>query len=114
MPLSRNYVYYTTVVTNVPGINNDSVGWSLRQQIVDLVNTIQADSFWCAQVSQVIVDSNATFELVPVLGDQRIIFGDTSRMKDKFNNLFLFYKNVLNRIGWDKYETLDLRFKGQV
>ena len=114
MPLSKNYIYYTTVVTNVPELKNDSMGWALKKQLISLVRTIQADSFWNAQISQVIVDSDYTFELAPVLGDQRILFGDTSRMKDKFSNLFIFYKNVLNRIGWDKYETLDLRFKGQV
>ena len=114
MPLSTNYIYYTTVVTNVPEIRNDSMGWALRHQIVSLVNTIQRDSFWNAQISQVVVDSVGAFELIPVLGDHRILFGDASNMKDKFNNLFLFYKNVLNRIGWDKYETLDVRFKDQV
>ena len=114
MPLSNNYIYYTTVVTNVPEMINDSVGWSLRQQIVNVVKTIQADSFWNAQISEVIVDSVGAFELVPVLGDQKILLGDASAMKDKLNNLFSFYKNVLNRIGWDKYETLDLRFKDQV
>jgi cell division protein FtsQ len=114
MPLSENYVYYTTVVTNAPEIKDDSAGQALKKQILKLVNKIQADTFWSAQISQVIVDSAGTFELMPVLGDQKILFGDTSRMADKFNNLFVFYKNVLNRIGWDKYETLDLRFKGQV
>jgi len=114
MPLSTNYVYYTTVVTNVPELRNDSAGWALRQQIVSLVNTIQADSFWNAQISQVIVDSPGFFELVPVLGDQKILLGDATGVKDKLHNLFLFYKNVLNRIGWDKYETLDLRFNDQV
>ena len=114
MPLSANYIYYTTVVTNVPELMNDSIGWALRKQIVSLVSTIQADSFWNAQISQVIVDSVGAFELVPVLGEQKILFGDVSGMKEKFNNLFLFYKNILNRIGWDKYETFDLRFKNQV
>lgn len=114
MPLSKNYIYYTTVITNVPEMKNDSMSWALKKQLISLVRTIQADSFWNAQISQVIVDSDYTFELVPVLGDHRILFGDTSRMKDKFSNLFIFYKNVLNRIGWDKYETLDVRFKGQV
>ena len=114
MPLSENYIYYTTVVTNVPELKNDSIGWALRKQIVSLVTTIQADSFWNAQISQVIVDSVGAFELVPVLGEQKILFGDISGMKEKFNNLFLFYKNILNRIGWDKYETFDLRFKDQV
>jgi cell division protein FtsQ len=114
MPLSNNYIYYTTTVTNVPELGNDSMSWALRKDIITLVRAIQADSFWNAQVSQVIVDTGNTFELVPVLGDHRILFGDVSGMREKFSNLFVFYKNVLNRIGWDKYETLDLRFSGQV
>ena len=79
-----------------------------------IVRNLQADTFWNTQISQVVMDTAGTFELVPVLGNQKIVFGDTSRMRDKFDNLFAFYKTVLNRIGWDKYETLDLRFKGQV
>ena len=114
MPLSENYVYYTTVVTNVPELNNDSAGWAMKKEIAKLVSTIQQDTFWSAQISQVIADTAGTFVLMPVLGDQKILLGDTSRMKDKLDDLFAFYKNVLNRIGWDKYETLDLRFKGQV
>lgn len=114
MPISSNYIYYTTMITNMPDMNNDSISWAVRKDVVRLIRTLQADTFWSAQVSQVIVDSAGMYELVPVLGDQRIIFGDLSRMKEKLNNLFAFYKNVLNRIGWDKYETLDLRFNGQV
>jgi cell division protein FtsQ len=114
MPLSDNNIYYTTVVTNVPELRNDSMGRAISKQIVTLARNIQADSFWNAQISQVIVDSDITFEFVPVLGDQRILFGDITGMSEKFNNLFVFYKNVLNRIGWDKYETLDVRFSGQV
>jgi len=114
MPLSKSTIYYTTVITNMPELKNDSTSWLLRKDIVSLVRNIQADSFWNAQVSQVIVDSAGMYELAPTLGNQRIIFGDATRIKDKFRNLFIFYKNVLNRIGWDKYETLDLRFKGQV
>lgn len=114
MPLSDNYTYYTMVVTNAPEMNDDSSGIGLRKQIASLVKTINVDSFWSAQVSQVVIDSAGMFELIPVLGNQRILFGDTSAMKDKFSNLLTFYKNVLNRIGWDKYETLDLRFRNQV
>ncbi len=114
MPLSKNTVYYTTIVTNVPDLLEDSASNALKKRIVTLVRNIQADSFWNAQISQVIVDSAKMFQFIPVLGEQKILFGDLDGMKDKFSNLFAFYKNVLNRIGWDKYETLDLRFKGQV
>ncbi len=114
MPLSGSYIYYTTVVTNVPQLSNDSMSWALRHSIVSLVRHIQSDSFWSAQVSQVIVDSTGGFELMPTIGEQRILFGGATDMKEKFGNIFTFYKNVLNRIGWDKYETLDVRYKDQV
>lgn len=114
MPVSNNYVYYCTVVTNMPDLGNDSLGWALRKDVVSLVRTLQADTFWSQQISQVIVDSPGIFELTPVLGDQRILLGSVAGTREKLNNLFLFYKKVLNRIGWDKYELLDLRFHGQV
>ncbi len=114
IPLSSNYIYYSTVVANVPAVTTDSVSWALRRDIISLVRTIQADSFWSAQISHVIIDSPGMYELVPVLGDHKILFGDAMNAREKFNNLFAFYKNVLNRIGWDKYQVLDVRFAGQV
>jgi len=114
LPLSDKYVYYTTVVTNVPEMKNDSLSKSLKAQVLKLVRFVEADTFWNAQVSQIIMDSDYSFEIVPVLGNQKILLGDTARLAEKFDNLFLFYRNILNRVGWDKYETLDLRFKDQV
>jgi cell division protein FtsQ len=114
MPLSEKYIHYTTIVTNVPVLKDDSIGNALKAQIAALVTRIDKDSFWRAQISQVIVTNDRTFELVPVLGSQRIIVGDTSRLDEKFDNLLSFYKKVLNRIGWEKYQTLDLRYAGQV
>ncbi len=114
MPLSDNYIYYTTVVTNVPPIKDDSAGHALKGQIVAIVKFIEANPFWMAQISHVEVDTGNTFVLAPLLGTQKILLGDTSRMKEKFDNLYVFYKKISNRIGWDKYEVLDLRYKGQV
>lgn len=118
MPTCDRYVYYTTIVTGVPPIVdnklNDSANKSLMAQITYLVKRIERDSFWNAQVSQIVMSSDRSFEIVPVLGDQRIILGDTSRLDEKLDNLFAFYKKILTRVGWDKYQVLDLRYKGQV
>lgn len=114
MPLADGYTYYTPVVTNVPFFSNDSAGDVLKSRIVKLVRSIATDSFWSAQVEQVVIDSVGMFELMPVLGSQRILFGDTTATAAKFSNLLGFYRNVLNRIGWDKYEQLDVRFNNQV
>lgn len=114
MPLSPKYNYYTLVVTNAPELSLDSVGKSIRGQIMYVADYIRHDSFWTAQVAHFIVNDDMSFEIVPVLGDQRIILGDTTDLTVKFDNLFAFYKKVLSEVGWDKYEVLDLSYKGQL
>lgn len=113
LPLSTKYNYYTTVVTNVPNLR-DTANAGVKAQIMAMTRFIKADTFWNAQVSQLIVRDDLTFEIVPVLGDHRIIMGDTTDMKLKFDNLFAFYTKVLNEVGWDKYQVLDLSYKGQL
>lgn len=114
LPLSPKYNYYTTVVTNVPELKADSMSNALKAQIMALAQFIRRDTFWNAQVSQVIVRDDLQFEIVPVLGEHQIILGDTTDMQLKFDNLFAFYTKVLNEVGWEKYEVLDLSYKGQL
>lgn len=114
MPLPKQFNFYTPVVTNVPYLGKDSLGDVIRQEILYVVNTLQKDSFWSAQSAQIMLNDQYKFELMPVAGNQRIILGDTSRLKDKLENVYLFYVHVLNKIGWDKYEVLDARFDNQV
>lgn len=114
LPLSNKYNYYTTVVTNVPELKNDSASKALKAQIMAWVQYIRRDTFWNQQVSQLIVRDDMQFEIVPVLGEHQIILGDTTDMRLKFDNLFAFYNKVLNEVGWDKYNVLDLSYKGQL
>ncbi len=114
MPISKQYTYYTTIVTNVPQMHDDSISRSIKGQVVALVRFVEQNSFWRAQIAQIAMDSSYSFQLVPVLGNHIILLGDTTDMKEKFDNLLLFYKKIMTHIGWDKYQRLDLRFKGQV
>jgi cell division protein FtsQ len=114
MPTSDRYSYYTTVVTGVPHLNADSMGRSLLGQVAYVVKHIEGNKFWNAQVSQIIMSPDRSFEIVPVLGKQRILLGDTSMLDVKLDNLLAFYKKVMTRIGWDRYEVIDLRYKGQI
>lgn len=114
MPLSSHYVHYAPVVTGVPTLKSDSAVRALRGTIVALTSFIARDSFWNAQVSQIDMRADGEFEIVPVLGHQRIVLGDTSRLREKLDNLLAFYRQVQNRVGWNRYTLLDLRFKDQV
>jgi len=114
LPLSENYTHYALLFLNVPELKDDSASTALKEKMLRLARRIRSDKFWNAQVSQVNINSGMEFELIPVLGNQKIVLGDTDRLQQKLDAVFAFYQNVLNKIGWDKYEVLDLRFKDQV
>ncbi|NDC42299.1 MAG: hypothetical protein EBZ77_12245 [Chitinophagia bacterium] len=111
---TKPYPFNALAVTNVPDLGTDSLGTSIKCKLQRLASVIEADTFWNAQTAEIIMDSATCFELVPVAGDHNIVIGDTDRLQQKLNNVFAFYKNVLNKIGWDKYKVLDARFKGQI
>lgn len=114
MPLSERYAYSVPVFTNFRQSGNDSAYESGIASIACLSRYIKQDSFWNAQITQVDMTANNQFELYTTLGAQKIKFGDTTNIEQKLNNLLAFYKEVANKIGWDRYELLDIRFKGQV
>ena len=116
LPLSDKLSARVPMFTNFP---KDSMAMNasdsiLLKGVVKMGNYISADSFWRAQIEQVSITPQATFELTPAVGDQTIIFGNADNLQDKFLNLYTFYKKAWLQNGMNSYEKLDVRFKNQV
>ncbi len=77
-----------------------------------LAKYIDRSEFWRAQVEQVNVSEE--LELIPTAGDHLIILGDYFNLEEKFNKLFILYKEGLNKVGWNIYSEIDLRYRNQV
>lgn len=90
---------------------NDS---SLLCSIKNMSLKILADTFLMAMIDQVDININRSFELIPKLGKQRIIFGDASDVNSKFDKLKIFYKDVITQSGWNRYSTINLQYKNQI
>ncbi len=85
------------------------------EELYVMARYINADEFWKAQVQQIYVNSELDMEIVPMVGDQKIIFGDTVALDKKFKKLLVFYQQGLNTTGWwDKYAVINLKFKDQI
>lgn len=52
--------------------------------------------------------------LVPVIRGHVINFGDMSDMENKFTRLRQFYKDVMPVKGWNYYDTIAVKWTGQV
>ncbi len=110
-PFIRRYTY------SIADIGKDSLlnKTSMLDEIYAMANYINADKFWSAQIQQIYINKDKDMEIVPIVGDQKIIFGDTTYMDEKFKKLFTFYQQGLNTTGWwDKYSIINLKFKNQI
>jgi cell division protein FtsQ len=130
MPLAEHYTARVPVVNgyitesysqfynfSIPQIEKDS---SLRaatvlDDIYEVADFIRNDSLLNSLVAQIYINSDREIELYPVVGDQKIIFGTSEDIGEKFEKLQIFYKEGLNSINdWNKYSVINLKYKDQV
>ncbi|RFS24540.1 hypothetical protein DVR12_04860 [Chitinophaga silvatica] len=116
IPVSSRYAARVPVFTGFPTDaaklqQSDSL---LSMQIVEMGSFIGKDPFWMAQVEQLMITPDRKFEFIPKLGDQVIVFGDGIDIEKKFNKLLAFYKEGLNKVGWNKYSRINIAFENEV
>jgi cell division protein FtsQ len=98
---------------------NVSVNFA-KNELFDFIKYIENDNFFSILIDKIYVE-NESVKLVPLIGNQTIIVGKLKNQDDiydyekKIERLSQFYsKGVLNKIGWEKYSEIDLRFDKQI
>jgi cell division protein FtsQ len=132
MPVSENYtppvivangfIFNTYTELKVRGesaVKDTSTSDSLLvpriiDQVFVLAKFIEADSFWTANSEQIYVNEQQELELIPRIGNHRVLVGDTTNLADKFKRLMVFYKEGLSKTGWNNYSLINLKFRNQV
>ena len=110
-PYDRRYVYPVEQMAKSKTFRD----FSKLDDLYAIATYVNADSLLSRLIHQLYVNAEGDVELYPVYGCQRIIFGDTSAMKEKFAKLNLLYSKGMNRVnGWELYSTLNLKYKNMV
>ena len=107
-------VNISSAMLNGVSVLDTSIKHSILKDIYPLVNYINDDNFWSAQIDQIYVDGNDEIDLIPRTGNQVIHLGSTENYEGKLRNLETFYDKVLPVVGWDKYSVINLEFKDQI
>jgi len=118
MPLSEKTIAKVPVFTGFPD-KKTIKDTALVNAVNSLARYISTHPFWSSQVAQIDITADCgagcwQFEMVPVVGRHVVKLGDANNIDQKFQRLFAFYQQVLNRTGFDHYKTIDVRFEGQV
>jgi cell division protein FtsQ len=95
-------------------IFDTAVGKTILRDIFHLVEYINDDDFWAAQIDQVYVDRINEIDLIPRVGNHIIHIGTVENLDAKLRNLEAFYDKVLPEVGWNKYSLINLEYKDQI
>ena len=115
LPVKFSAIISLPVFTNYIPLSNapNALDTILMKRIVGLSNYIKSDPFWMAQIEQVNINADQSFEVVTQMGDQLIQLG----VRNDWSKLFSKLKKLYTRIGeegnWSKYTEIDLQYKDQ-
>jgi len=124
MPLSEKYTARVMVAGGVIAERYEPL-YNLNQPLV--INTkpvlykvyktaqfINKDLFWRAMCDQILIAKNGDIEIVPKIGTHKIIIGDIEGIDEKLSRVLFFYKKVLEKSGWDTFESINVKYKNNV
>ena len=105
---SPNYAAYVPVVSGRITVS------MARGRMFDFITFLEENPFWNAQIEQIHIRDDLKVELVPRVGDAIIVLGKLDNFESKLKKLNKLYTQGFNKIGWNKYKTIDLQYKDQV
>lgn len=118
MPVSENFTSrvvllsgsFVKVLLRQQNMNQSEEG----NQLMVMLAVINEDEFWKAQITELDIDGKAKVTFFPQVGDERIEFGKPENLEVKFKKLKIFYKEIVPRVGWNKYNRVNLEYEGQI
>ena len=100
--------------TDVPVVCGNFSKQFSPQNVLPLVKYINTDPKLANLVGMIVARDDRNLILVPRIKGHVVNFGDTTRMQEKSNNLFLFYRKVMPHKGWMEYDTISVKFRNQI
>ena len=86
--------------------------------LLDFVAKTQSDSFWRAEIVQIVAtttsDNRLSLMLIPRSGNHRIEFGWLENCEQKLDKLRTFYDKVAVTRGWDSYKMVNLNYADKI
>lgn len=86
----------------------------VAKNLVKVAAQLQKDPFWDGQIVQLHVDRRGGIEMVPRVGEHLVYLGEPKNVREKLDNLRIFYEKVLSEVGWNKYSLINLEFSNQI
>lgn len=99
---------------NLPVIHGAFTDKMPARLALPVARFVQRDSLLRSLVAMIDFRSPSNIILIPRIAGHVVNIGDTTRLREKADALALFYRKVMPRKGWDAYDTISVKFRGQI
>ncbi len=100
--------------SDVPVISGRFDSTFTPAELLPLVYYLNADSAWNSFITHIKADNPRDIILVPLIHGHVINLGDMNDLDNKFYRLSRAYREILPVKGWDFYDTLSVKWSGQL
>jgi cell division protein FtsQ len=121
MALTTNYTARVPVALGEFPFTTDEVlsNWKvaafpLVDELFTIVNYTNTSTLWKSQTDHFYYNTEGDIELIPRVGNHRIILGDSQRIAKKLKKLEAFYHDTVGKKDLNKYTTINLKYRDQV
>ncbi len=84
------------------------------QKVFLITQQVNKEPFLNAMVEQIYFNPKGEIELIPKIGEQSILLGDTTDLQEKLEKLKIFYTMCNRTEQWAAYRLINLKYHGQV
>jgi cell division protein FtsQ len=115
LPLSDQFASPVILATgNLPKRLDDAEMPESLSELYHFCRYLSEHDFWKEQIVQIYVNRKGEYELIPRVGAHQILFGPMEGWELKMKNLELLYRQGFPAYGWNRYETINLKYSNQV
>ncbi len=82
--------------------------------LLPLIHYVNSDPALAEFITAYDLTPSGDIIMVPAIKGHVVNFGDTTDIEDKFKRLNVFYHNVLPVKGWEAYDTISVKWRGQI
>lgn len=100
--------------TDVPVVSGRFTRGFQPRDVLPLVSFIRDNAEMRDLTNMIVAEDAHNLIVVPRINGHVINFGDTTRLEEKARNLSLFYHKVMPYKGWEEYDTISVKFRGQI
>ena len=100
--------------TNLTIVTGNVTRQYATTRLLPLCRFLNTNDYWSHQTEQVNIDSKGNVEIIPRFAEQRILLGEPKNFAEKLERVRLFYEKAMPKTGWNKYNTINASYQGQL